>query len=332
MINPIIPVLYWLSKPFHKLNKNPVIARVKNIHFVKFGLYAALDALSITIGTTFYLFIKGFQINISQFILLPLFIWFFSRLFHLVALGKKFFKAPAKYLAQTGFYVHGGLIGAVIWVVFAVDKNQIYLPLLLDGFFWSAALGQFFGRLGCYNYGCCYGRETCHHGIIYSNPRSKVIRLHPELKDKPIHPSQLYTALLNLIMFLAGIVIIKISPKPGILASLILIYHAFVRISIESIRGDIFFHSHRNKITLMTSVLIGLSGIILFPLLNPESVPTLGPLFTLTGFIDYLIYTPQLPLTSLIICLIVFSGFGVHGKYLGYFPLIRLKKNKGVNK
>ncbi len=81
----------------------------------------------------------------------------------------------------------------------------------------SLALGQFFGRLGCYAAGCCWGRPTDLSWAVQFPPTSMARKQHfddglldaalkaaenPSLVPSvPIHPVQLYDALGGLLLF-----------------------------------------------------------------------------------------------------------------------------------
>lgn len=319
----ILTIMYYITKPLHGLNKQPILYKRDGLHLVKFGLFAAYDAIAIAFFTAYYLYIRGVTFPLISLVSLPIYIWLFSRLFHLLSLGKKFINNPYKYIKQTGFYVHGGVIGTFLWALNITILYEIPLKYLLDGFFWGAALGQFFGRLGCYNYGCCYGKLTSNHGIRYKNSNSKILRLHPELINKNVHPTQLYTALLNLIMFILICLMIQFRVKPGIITSTTLIYHGLIRVSIETIRGDIYFHNRRNTITLLSSSLIILLGVAILLISTINNSNYYSNELSMTGFI---LTTPTLLPTLVSILLIVFIGYGVHGGNLGEFPELFRKK------
>ncbi|MGB9628203.1 MAG: prolipoprotein diacylglyceryl transferase family protein, partial [Thermodesulfobacteriota bacterium] len=60
----------------------------------------------------------------------------------------------------------------------------------------SIALGLFFGRLGCFSAGCCYGRKTSlPWAVVFKDPNS----LAP--LNVSLHPVQLYEAGMGLGLF-----------------------------------------------------------------------------------------------------------------------------------
>ncbi len=94
--------------------------------------------------------------------------------------------------------------GMLILSAFSV-VTQTPLLALLDAFAIGVPLAQIFGRMGCLNYGCCHGTECSsdhQFGIRYFNPQTKVLRYEPKLRGKRLHPTQVYSALANLVIYL----------------------------------------------------------------------------------------------------------------------------------
>ena len=92
-----------------------------------------------------------------------------------------------------------------------------------------------FGRMGCFNAGCCYGLPTqSFAGVVFSNPVCQARPLHSAL-----HPTQLYELIL-----IFGILIFLLFHKKykrfdGQQFILYLIIYAAGRSVIEIFRGDI---------------------------------------------------------------------------------------------
>jgi prolipoprotein diacylglyceryltransferase len=187
------------------LKDHPVLHRSRRLTLVGFGIFAALDAVACALVCYYYLHLKGVTIDWPLAAMMPvccLLTLCGAKTFHWIALGKKFFANPRKYLGETGYYEHGGIIGAACWVFLVAALFKLPTLLLADAMCWGALLGQFFGRLGCFNYGCCFGKPTSLPlGIRYTNRDSKILRWRPELHCVPVHPTQLYAAGANLPMF-----------------------------------------------------------------------------------------------------------------------------------
>jgi len=336
--------ILMLTKPFHFLREYPVLYHGKNINIVNFGVFAALDGIAIMIVFYWYMYTHiGFLSRdfLTLTLLTPVFVWSGAKLYYFAALGKKFVKNPMKYLVQTGFYVQGGIIGAIVWGVFASTRLDISFFLLADALCLGTFLGQFFGRLGCFNYGCCYGKEThAHCGLGYHNHESKVLRIHPELEDKNLHPTQLYEAMMNLVMFIIMLIVTKTTNSLGLTTVVFFAYQGLVRILLEFFRGDIYFHNKRNWLTFYTSVASIVVSIMLFltgPLIDKNFLsPSL--LVINMNLKSLIVMLGEYPIVTGIItvsAIFLFIGYGFHGKNIGYFPNIkeilnnrRLQKSK----
>jgi prolipoprotein diacylglyceryltransferase len=92
-----------------------------------------------------------------------------------------------------GFY--GGLIGVIVSSLF-FDESWLLLGAHCLGAPWMQAIG----RLRCLVNGCCHGAEAGPGiGIRVTHPRSRVTHL-AELAGVPIHPTQLYSILSNVVL------------------------------------------------------------------------------------------------------------------------------------
>jgi prolipoprotein diacylglyceryltransferase len=120
-----------------------------------------------------------------------------------------------------------------------------HTPLLaiMDAVALGMPLSQAFGRLGCLNYGCCHGRECSsanQFGIRYFDPQTKVLRFAPGLKGKRLHPTQLYSSMANLGIYLLilGLAISWDTRPPGSLVALYMTLYGFKRFNMEFLRGE----------------------------------------------------------------------------------------------
>jgi phosphatidylglycerol:prolipoprotein diacylglycerol transferase len=97
----------------------------------------------------------------------------------------------------------------------------------------SLALGQALGRMGCFFAGCCYGK-TCDlpWAVTFTRPDT----LAPI--GIPIHPTQLYSALSNFIIFLFLFSFRKKKKFEGQLFWSYVFLYGVTRSIIEIFRGD----------------------------------------------------------------------------------------------
>jgi phosphatidylglycerol:prolipoprotein diacylglycerol transferase len=136
-------------------------------------------------------------------------------------------------LWEGGLVFYGGLLLAVGVTLGYMKWHRLPLWKWTDLFSPPIALGLFFGRIGCFLAGCCYGKETSlPWGVVFKDPDS-LARL-----NVSVHPTQLYEAAgcLALFFFLRW----KEEKKvfDGQIFWLFLLLYAILRFFIETVRDD----------------------------------------------------------------------------------------------
>jgi phosphatidylglycerol---prolipoprotein diacylglyceryl transferase len=122
-----------------------------------------------------------------------------SRLLFVVLEPGQFLSHPLKIFAlwEGGLDFQGGMFLALIVAFYYIRRQGWAWRPTLDALVLGAPLGQFFGRIGCFMAGCCYGTPShVPWAVIFTDPTS----LCP-LKGVPLHPSQLYESFLALGVF-----------------------------------------------------------------------------------------------------------------------------------
>ena len=95
----------------------------------------------------------------------------------------------------------------------------------------SIALGHAIGRIGCLMNGCCYGRPTqLPWGICFPPDHATA--------GVPVHPTQIYEAVLNFGIYLFLARCYRARKFPGQIFALYLIFYALIRLFVEVFRGD----------------------------------------------------------------------------------------------
>lgn len=120
-----------------------------------------------------------------------------------------------------GLVYYGGFLTALLFAVIYLKNKKILMLAAADIFAPAVALGHFFGRIGCFFSGCCYGRD-CDLFIALNNK----------------YPTQLFEAFCNLAIFFILHKFNKKTHKPGLTFFLYLIIYPAVRFIIEFFRGD----------------------------------------------------------------------------------------------
>jgi prolipoprotein diacylglyceryltransferase len=316
------PKAHWYTF----LNKNPILWKGKDHHLVYFGVFAALNVAFALWAFGYFLYLKGVTFSVKGSLILPAFVfsaWLGARLFHLLALGTKLFKNPKKYLLETGFYVQGGIIAVVGALLLVAYASQIRYLLILDAASYGALLGLFFGRLGCLNYGCCYGKPAnVSWAVKYHHPQAKVLRLKPHLHGVGLHPTQLYTAFGNIIAFSVISLLLPRDLPDGYVVSAFFCFHGCLRIFVEFFREDVHFQEGRNLLTLAVALGFIITGVAIYlfsAVLDSGSTHELHFTLNLSSVQQYISSQPTFILMAFISGVLALLSYGLHGKKLGSY-------------
>ena len=148
-----------------------------------------------------------------------------------------------------GLVFYGGLIGATIAGSAFVKLKKLPYFKIADALVPSVALGSFFGRIGCLMTGCCFGKTCSLPWAIHCPPGSPAAleqeRLHlisDSAAALPVHPTQLYDAGLNLLLYLALAWLYRRKKFDGQVFGIFLIGYAVLRSVVEIFRGDYGVH------------------------------------------------------------------------------------------
>lgn len=293
--------------------------------FVSFGLLVGLGALLSSLHILFYLgtyqilpqTVEIYQLGLAIALGAPASAYVITRLLDVKTWisGEKTF---LEYSRTVSFGLWGGLVGGLSILIGFASMSQTPLLALFDSFAVGIPLAQMLGRLGCLNYGCCHGREcTSQHqfGISYTNPQTKAIRYDPGLEGKRLHPTQIYSILGNLIIYITILSLwLTWEARPvGILAAVYMSLHGLKRFTIEFLRGE-FPRVYFSGFTLWQWFSIGfmVSGLSILALVISSSEMVGAANYEL-GFLSM-----QSALSVLVLVSVIFGlAYGTHGKKIG---------------
>jgi len=142
---------------------------------------------------------------------------------------------PSRVLSlwEGGLVFYGGLILAVVVSIVYMTWHRLPVWEMADLFAPPIALGLFFGRIGCFLAGCCYGKETCLPWAVVFKDSNSLARL-----NVPLHPTQLYDAANGLVIFVVLTWMEKRKAFSGQVFWCFLFLYAITRFFIEMLRGD----------------------------------------------------------------------------------------------
>lgn len=149
-------------------------------------------------------------------------------------------------LWRGGFAYYGGFIFAVAFSLYYTRKHRMGWWRTADLAAPAIALGLFFGRMGCFLNGCCFGKVTSSAaGVIFPRGGSAWRKQLDEHliagadRALPVHPTQLYEAAGALALF--ALLWFGLTPRrrrEGDVFAGLLIGYALLRALVEIFRDD----------------------------------------------------------------------------------------------
>src|SRR5215218_10080604 len=143
---------------------------------------------------------------------------------------------------RSGGVFYGGLLGGFFAVVLLVHMYKLPVWKVADAFAPAVALGQAFGRQGCFAAGCCWGKHTDLPWGVHFGERGHeytgVPIYGPDGSDLYLHPTQLYESFFMLLVFAFLVYLHRHKKFDGqVLIAYGIIYSIF-RFLIEFLRDD----------------------------------------------------------------------------------------------
>jgi phosphatidylglycerol:prolipoprotein diacylglycerol transferase len=204
--------------------------------------YGVMTALAFVFGL-WTATLRGRRVNISAEIIADVTLWIMlgtiigARSVYVATYWKdEFAGQPLREIFAIwhgGLVYYGGLIGAIIAGSIFLRWKKLPLWKIADVLAPSIALGSVFGRIGCLLNGCCYGR-ACDLPWAISFPEDNP--LHPPVT--PVHPTEIYDALLNLGLYIFLAWLFRRKKFDGQIFATYLTCYAITRSFVEYYRGD----------------------------------------------------------------------------------------------
>lgn len=151
--------------------------------------------------------------------------------------------APLR-LWDGGLVFYGGALCAAAVVAVFCHRRRWSFPRLADVFAPALALGHAFGRMGCFLAGCCYGRPLdggprFPPGSVAYEDLRRIGALPPGAEATAgLHPTQLYEAAGELVIFFVLLRLERRKRAPGQVALTYALLYAGLRAVVEIWRGD----------------------------------------------------------------------------------------------
>jgi phosphatidylglycerol:prolipoprotein diacylglycerol transferase len=169
-----------------------------------------------------------------------------------------------------GIVYYGGVIGGVVGFFAYWRFHPFPVRPYVDAVAPSIAVGTFFGRLGCFFNGCCFG-DPCRLPWAVSFPAHSPAWDHQvglrmiapdSLAALPVHPTQLYSAIDAAILLLLLTAYYPLRRRDGEVMGLLMMTYAISRFVIEYLRNDEGAFFAGLTISQNISVLLLLGGVV----------------------------------------------------------------------
>jgi phosphatidylglycerol:prolipoprotein diacylglycerol transferase len=147
---------------------------------------------------------------------------------------------PAQLLSldflRSGGVFYGGLIGAVAAGYLLMRRYKLPWWKTADACAPGIAIGNFFGRQGCFAAGCCWGKPTSlPWGVKFSELGHEITGVPVGV---PLHPTQLYESFAMLIVFFFLLWLHRRRYFDGQVILFYALLYSIVRFTIEFFRDD----------------------------------------------------------------------------------------------
>lgn len=160
-------------------------------------------------------------------------------------------------IMNLGFVYYGAIIGMLVSIMIHSHFQLARSLTVTDTLFRLIPIGQFFGRIGCFFNGCCYGREYSGFGAV---------RCHMNGQDTTVIPTWFIEG--SCCLILGMILLFHKGKSKGFYTFTYFISYGMIRFLIEFLRGDVVrghigIFSTSQWISLIF-MMLGIAGMIFY--------------------------------------------------------------------
>ncbi len=216
---------------------HPILFKIGDFTLYSYGVFVAIGFLA---GIS-YALREARRVGEDPEKILDLCFWILiaaivgARLMFILVNIKEYIKYPTEIIKiwKGGLVFYGGVILSIIIAAVFMYRHKLNSWKVSDILVTGGALGLFFGRIGCFSAGCCYGKPTdLPWAVTFKNPVSLAAL------DVPLHPTQLYSSLNGLILFLILLGLRRFKKFEGQITVSFFFLYAITRSIIEIFRDD----------------------------------------------------------------------------------------------
>ena len=214
----------------------PILFKIGPVTIYTYGVAVALGV----IAALFCALRAVRKEAISANTIIDLFFWIIisgfigARVVYIFTEWDYFLRRPLRiFFANEGFVFYGGFVTACLAVLWYIKRHKLKVWKAADILAPSIAIAHSIGRLGCFFYGCCYGKPTGSRIGILFPPESPAGHL-----GVSVIPTQIISSLALLAIFFILIAVRRYKKFDGQIFWLYTLLYAIMRFAIEFFRGD----------------------------------------------------------------------------------------------
>lgn len=219
---------------------HPIILQIGPFTLYGYGVFVALGF----VAAILYSWREARRVGVDPARMLDLGFWILvsaivgARILFIITRWRDYLRFPLDIFMvwKGGLVYYGGVLLSLGVSVWYIRKNRMPVLKSLDILGAAFLIGEAVGRLGCFSSGCCHGKPTnLPWGMVFNDPLSLV---DPKYAGVPIHPTQLYSSLAALCIFLFLQWFKKRQTFLGQVGFTGLLLYSIERFGIEYLRGD----------------------------------------------------------------------------------------------
>jgi phosphatidylglycerol:prolipoprotein diacylglycerol transferase len=144
---------------------------------------------------------------------------------------------------RSGGVFYGGFLGGLLAAAILIPFYKLNFWKVADAFAPAIALGQFFGRQGCFAAGCCWGKPTdLPWGVHFSEKAHEMtgVPIYDYTTNSALHlhPTQLYESFAMLAVFALLYFLHSRKKFNGQILIMYMILYPLIRFTVEFFRDD----------------------------------------------------------------------------------------------
>lgn len=308
---PLIDLWLRCRPVAERVANHIVLARIGSTTWVTYGLFAMAAA-----GVILTLIAAAL---VADGVARPLTTWYLIGLACAVPVGARamwltyhldrLWVEPRPTLRQVGFVSWGGAIGLFGFSAGFAWVTHLAVLRLWDSAAFAGVAGLAVARIGCFTYGCCYGRPSP-LGIRWTNPEAKPIRENGAGGDVARVPTPLLSSAAAAVVFAMMIPVLRRHVPLGVVAGLTFVAYGATQFAIECLRADPRHGTWQLTQGQWGSIVIaGVGALLLFAVPSADSAQV-GLHFDFAGVL------PLAPILAACM-IIVFVVYGLHWREVG---------------